>query len=752
VGEIAVVDQPDSTLKRFRLRAGLTQEVLADRSGVSVRTIRGLETGTRDNPRRTSLRQLADALGLAPHEREQLAGLESALTSPSSTHPVPGQLPPPSRGFVGRDTELAALDRADEGEIHLLVGAGGIGKTSLAVHWAHRCGHRFPDGQLFVDLGGFSPDGHPVNPLTALRGFLDALGGDSGPVAGGLAEHTALYRSRIAGKRMLIVLDNAANADQVVPLLPGTTSCTVVVTSRKTLTALLHRHGARHLTLAAFDQDEAHALLVQRLGDTRVAAEPDAAAQLITLCGRYPLALAITAGRAHTRPDIPLAEFAMELREHGLDALDDGDPVASLPAVLSLSVRDLTERQRTVFALLGIAPGPDIGPQATASLAALSQAEVLRVLRELEDASLVRRQAHGRYSTHDLIRAYAAATAHQTLTEDERDTALRRILAFYLHTAHAADHFLNPHGPAIELDLPAPAVRPHPPADAAAALAWFDVEHPNLLATLHTAAGRAWHRSVWQLTTALNTYHRRRTNLHELLSVRRTALDAATHLPDHGIHILALRRLGRTYAELGRREEAIHHLRQALAIAQHHEDLNDQAHLHRMLALAHGLREDHGPALDHATLALNLYRVVDNSAWEADARNQVGWHTAHLGDYATAATHCRAALVLQREHVNSEGAADALTSLGYIAHHTGHHQQAVDHYQLALSAYRTLGNTRLATDTLARLGHPYAALRRHDRAAAVWREAQELYRRLGRDDAADRMQQELDGLGEHMTA
>ncbi|MEV6825972.1 tetratricopeptide repeat protein [Amycolatopsis sp. NPDC051102] len=740
-----MAEETGSVVRRLRVRAGLTQEGLADRSGVSVRTIRGLETGSRRNPQLASLVQLADALGLSAGERDELLTALGAAAPPVTARPVPRQLPAAPRGFAGRTGELAALERTGDGRsaaITVIVGAGGIGKTWLALQWAHDHLDRFPDGQLFADLRGFSPGGDPVEPLTVVRGFLTALGADPAELAGGPGELPALYRSRVAGKRMLIVLDNAATADQVTPLLPGTPGCTVLVTSRQLPTALLHHHGAQHVRLGVLAEADAHTLLAHRLGHHRLAAEPAATAALIRACGHHPLALSLVACRAQTGSGTPVGEFVTELREAGLDALDDADPAASLPDVLSWSLRSLTAEQCRAFALLGVAPGADIALPTAAHLVGLPPPRARKILRRLEDASLLGRHTHDRYLLHDLTRAYAATTAHESLAGDEIEAALHRVFAFYLHTAHAADRLLNPHGPAVEIDPPASGTRAHPLADATAALAWFDHERLNLLATLQTAAARSRHRGVWQLAETLNTYLRRRAGLDELLAVRRAAVDAATHLREHSALVLAHRRLGRTHAELGHHEEALHHLHRALAIAERQDE---QAHVHRMLALAHGVRDDHRRALEHATQALSLFRAADDPEWQADAHNQVGWHAAHLGDHANAYTHCEAALAGHRQHGNAEAAADALTSLGYLAQHTGHHEQAIDHYEQALARYRASGNTRLAADTLARLGEPYDALRRHDEARAVRTEALEFYRRNGHTAATDRVQRQLDG-------
>ncbi|WNV86690.1 tetratricopeptide repeat protein [Umezawaea sp. Da 62-37] len=688
---------------------------------------------------------------------------------------VPRQLPAAPVVFAGRVAESAELDRvltAVPGSrdaiaagtvpvdpavgtavmISAIGGTGGVGKTWLALAWAHRNLHRFPDGQLFVDLRGFSPTGRPVEPGDAVRGFLDALGVDPGGLPPELATQTALYRSLVAGRRMLIVLDNAATADQVVPLLPGSPTCTVLVTGRTTLPSLIDRHGARHLQLDVLTHDEARVLLAARLGDERVAAEPGATAELIGLCGRHPLALTITARHAATRPTIPLVEFATELRDLGLEMLDHDDPDASLPTVLSWSLRHLTEPQRRVFALLGITPGPDTDLSAVTSLTGLPPPQTRKILRVLEEHSLLDRHPHGRYAMHDLVRAYAVAYAHDTLPEPARTAALERVTDFYLHTASAADRLLDPHGTPTPLDPSAPGTRPHPLSDHAAALAWFDTHHSHLLAVQRTAALHHRHQIVWNLARTLGTLHWRRGHRHDDLAVWQAATDAADHLPSPATRSYAHQRLGHAHAVLGGHEQAITHLRQALALAELHQDLERQAHIHHTFAQVWELRGDNGQALVHAHHALDLFRVLGQPGRVAITLNQVGWFAACLGDYDTARTHCQAALSLHRSHHNLNGQAATLDSLAFVEHHTGHHLQAVDHYRQALTLFRTLGHTAAAADVLDSLGRPHAALGHHAQTGEVWREALELYRQLGRTTDADRVQRQLDDLDPEQTS
>lgn len=698
--------------------------------------------------------RLADEVGADPgpelrdlHRR--ILGNDPALghTTPRD---VPRQLPAPPV-FTGRVTELTLLDKALADAsgtvlISAIGGAGGLGKTWLALAWAHQHIELFPDGQLFTDLRGFSPTEQLVPPDAALFGFLTALGVASNRIPADLDAKAALYRSLVSGKRMLVVLDNAATADQVVPLLPGSPSCTVLVTGRTVLASLIDRHGARHLQLDVLPRAEARGLLAARLGADRAAAESGAVDELVELCGGYPLALSITARNVANRPGTPLAEVAAELRELGLEMLDhDTDPAASLPTVLSWSLRRLTDEQRTVFGLLGIAPGPDATLPALVSLAALTPARARRALTALEEASLLERRPHGRHTMHDLIRAYAATTANN-LDEPVREAALQRVVDFYLHSAFAADRLLNPHRQLLQPGPPAHGVHPQLLSDAAAAMVWLEAEHSTLLATQRAAVALGNHQVVYQLAWTLDTFHARRGHLRDALATWRAAVDAAVHLPDPATGSRAHRLLGRACSRLGLHEESIEHLGEALSLAVRHDDPTEQAHTHRSLAAAWARREDNRRAFDHARHARDLYSTLDNPSWDAESLNAVGWYAARLGDFDTAREHCHAALTLHRRNRNPHSEAATLDRLGLVAHRTGDHQQAIDHYQQALTLYRAHGHTYEFADTLERLGHPHAAFGRHDQARKAWQEALRLYRDQGRDNDAARVQQQLDDL------
>ncbi|HEY0495468.1 MAG TPA: BTAD domain-containing putative transcriptional regulator [Kutzneria sp.] len=684
--------------------------------------------------------QLADRVGTDPgpalrglHQRILTADPE--LDSPASTL-VPRQLPAAPVWFTGRSPELDRMTTTAGANntvvVSAIAGAGGIGKTWLALEWAHRHVDEFPDGQLFVDLQGFSPTGEPVPPTVALRGFLGALGVEPGKIPADLAAQSALFRSTIAAKRLLLVLDNAADPDQVVPLLPGTSSSVVVVTSRRQLTRLITRHGAGHLRLGVLTEDEAQRLLVNWLGQERLDAEPAAVAELLACCGGFPLALGIVAGRAHADPDVSLAELAADLRS-GLGALDDEDPSTSLPAVLSWSLRALAPAERTLFGLLGIAPGPDISHAAATALTGLSSAETSAILHALEQLSLVDRDTAGRYHMHDLVRQYAREHV------DADPQALRRVIDFYLHTAISGHDVLDPHATPIEHGDPAPGAQPLSLVGDRTTMAWFDAEDPCLLAAQQEAFARGWYRTAWQLAGALSTYQYLQAHLDDTRSIWQTALAATEHLDDPNATVVARRNLGNSLIRLGRAEEAIEHLDVALDLARRSGDRHQEGVTLSSLTSGHAALGQHRQALEHAQKSLAVYRELANPGREAMALNAVGWCAAQVGDHDSAREHCEAALELFRKHHNDLGEAATLDSLGYVADHSDRHAEAVDHYREALEIRRKLGHAYQVADTLDRLGHAYTALGEPAQARAAWAEALDLYRAQGRDADATRV-------------
>lgn len=671
-------------------------------------------------------------------------------------HNTPHQLPTTPRLFIGRARELTALtDALDTTDSRVAVilavgGAGGIGKTWLALHWAHQNLHRFPDGHLYVNLRGFDPSGQPMPWSTAIRTFLDALGVDPGSIPANSDAQVAQYRRLVSGKHMLILLDNARDSMQVIPLLPQSATCAVLVTSRHRLAGLATGHSAHLLDLDILSDIEARDLLECYLGHERLVAEPGAVADLLDFCAGLPLVLSIVAARAVIHPNFPLAVFADELRERSarLTAFDAGDLNANLTAVLSWSYHALDTQAATVFALLGEAPGPDISLPAAASLTALPPARTLAVLQDLENAYLVQQHVPRRYRMHDHIRLYATRQASDNISLDTRNAALRRLVDFYLHTAYAGERILDPHRTSVKLERPADGCRPHSPPDVAEALAWFDAEYPCLLATQQFVRNQGWHTSVWQMACALDTFHHRRGHLHDNLTTWQAALVAADQSADSSIQILAHRRLGWACARVGRLTEALDRLQQALTLATNTSDLRNQARTHYGLAWTWGRQENPEQALKHATHALQLFHILEDSVWEALALNLVGWFSARLGHYDEALAQLEASLALCRRDQSLEGEAVALDSLGYLASLTGEHTQALDHYHQALALYSNLGDAYSEANTLDCLAQTYIALGQYDHARHAWRHAVELYETQHRTNDAGRVLQQLDALDE----
>lgn len=488
-------------LRQQREKAGLTQEELADRSGLSVRAISSLERDRTRRPHPDTLRRVARALDLGDAAVGELIACYRAgryrEPSPGGERGweavVPRQLPATSATFAGRTAELAVLDgwlacdgAAGAVVISAIGGMAGVGKSALALHWARRVATRFPGGQLYANLRGYAPADHPADAAEVVRGFLEGLGVAPERIPADLDGRTALYRSVLAGRRILIVADNAQNPAQVRPLLPGGQGSVVLVTSRSQLGGLAAAEGARVLNLDVLTEADAAELLSARLGRARVSAEPEAVAVLIRLCGRLPLALAIVAARADLS-GWPLAVLAGQLagaRER-LGLLGLGDPAADVRAVFSWSFRQLGSEPARMFRLLASHPGPDISIPAAASLAAVPLPRAQALLSVLAEASIVAERVPGRYLLHDLLRAYAAEQSEQSeqAEPDGEDAAARRVLDFYLHTAQAAARALDPAQPA-----PGPGVTGEAIAGGDDALAWFGAEQKVLLAVIAQAS------------------------------------------------------------------------------------------------------------------------------------------------------------------------------------------------------------------------------------------------------------------------
>jgi tetratricopeptide (TPR) repeat protein len=677
--------------------------------------------------------EAADDVGTATLRR---LWAEAAGTSPVPAAAVPVHVTPPPRQvpsvtpyFTGREAELAALDvLADQATaragpvVVVIAGTAGVGKSTLANYFARRAAARFPDGQLHVNLRGFDTPVRPLDGSSALRGFLETLGVQPAAVPTNPDAQAALYRSLVADRSLLIVLDNATDLGQVRRLIPGSQGCLVVVTSRNYLAGLLAQ-GAQVLTLAPFTEDDAVRFLCRRLTTRRVEREPRAAADLIRLCARLPLAISVAAAYAATRTALSLTALTAELRRRTLDVLDTGDAETSARTVFSWSYQSLSERAARMFRLLGVHPGPDVSVAAAASLAALPVGQAHAALRELARAHLADEHPPGRFAVHDLLRVYAAEQALAV----EREAGLReadlRLLDHYLRIGHAGALLLAPSRDCGELPPPRPGVIIDPPAAADAALAWFTAEHRPLLAAAARAADRELVPYCWQLPWVMSAYLINAGHWADFAVTQRAALAAARATGDrrgagHALYLLA-------YAlDLsGDGDGAEAHLRQALAVFTETGDEDSRGLVLHGIAHALQTRGELEAALPIALEALRLRSPRGSPAVLAATENAVGAICARLGLHEQALEHCGRALAAARAGGTRLQEGDALSSLGLAHSRSGDHERAAACYQEAVATYRDLGDMPYLAAALTALGDAQAdagdaAAARESRAAA----------------------------------
>jgi tetratricopeptide (TPR) repeat protein len=554
-----------------------------------------------------------------------------------------------------------------------------------------------------------------------------------------LDAQSSLYRSLLAGKRVLIMLDNARDSEQVRPLLPAASGCVVVVTTRSSFAGMVATDDVHPVQLGLLFSEQARELLALRLGRERVAAEPQAADEIIARCARLPLALAVVSARAALQPGRPLCAVADELRQasESLEIFASDDPVANVQAVFSWSYDILSDDAARLFRLLAQAPGPDISEPAVASLAGLPVRRVQVLLAELVGTHLLAERADGRYTFHDLLRTYAYEQACGHDSGEERRAALRRLLDHYLHTAYAADRLMYPQRDPISPIPPGRGVRPETIADYQQALAWFTAERPTLLAAVGRAHQHGLHTHSWQLAWALMTFFDRQGNWGEWAAAQEKALDAARALADSGAQALSHRILGRALTRLGRYGDAHSHLKVSVEL---HGELGDNvgaAHAHMNIGEAYCRQNQLTDALNHTKIAFELYLITGHEMGQANALNNTGWLYAQLGDYEQALQHCDMALVLHRRNGDVQGQATTWDSLGDTRKGRGEYADAIACYEQALARYRELGSRYYEALALINLGDTYYLSGQHEQARTVWPQALDILTEFGHPDAAD---------------
>jgi DNA-binding SARP family transcriptional activator/Flp pilus assembly protein TadD len=726
---------------------------------------------------RQARRVLVDELGAEPgaelrelHRQILTAGPVQAVPEsgrpprggarPAGARPgpaVPRELPGPVPQFVGRAAELAdltgMLERASAPRPRALVisaiaGMAGVGKTALALQWAHQVADRFPDGQLHVNLRGYDP-GQPMSAADALAGFLRSLGVADPDIPGETGERAARYRSLMAGRRMLIVIDNARDADQVRPLLPGSPSCVAVVTSRDALAGLVARDGARRLDLGLLPPAEAVRLLRALIGE-RVDAEPEATVTLAGYCARLPLALRVAAERAAASPGVPLADVTSELadQQERLDLLDAaGDRLTAVRAVFSWSVRHLDDEAARAFRLLGLHPGADFDAYAAAALTGTTLRQARWLLDRLARAHLIQPAGTGRYGMHDLLRAYAADQADGRDSEPERRAALTRLFDHYLAAAAVAAGTLFPADP-DQPALPGPGGLVPLVTGPAAALAWLDAQRSTLVAVAAHAADRGWPGHAIGLAATIFRYldvgH-----FTDAAAMHGHARRAAARSGDRAAEAAALTMLGAADAARGRLREATSDLEQALAICREDGDRIGEARALGNLGVAGYCQGRYQQSAGCHRKALAIYLEAGDHAGEARELHGLGVIDLRRGRYEQAAAHLRRSLTLFRDGGLRSGEAYVLGNLGELELRQGRYVQAAGHLRRSLRLGREVGSRLCQARALACLGVSELRQGRRREAIGHLRQSLALHSQAGNYSG---QAEALNGLGEAFLA
>lgn len=654
-----------------------------------------------------------------------------------SAEPMPPrQLPADVRGFINRTDELDRLDlllTSDEpAATYVIAGTAGVGKTSLAIHWAHRVADSFVDGQLYINLHGYDP-GPPVTPGEVLDRFLRALNVPATAIPADLEARAALYRSRLAGRRVLVVLDNAATADQVRPLLPGVSGCLVLVTSRSRLSGLVARDGADRATLALLSDDDAVDLLRTVISGHRPSDESQDLAELANLCARLPLALRIAAERAISRPWTSMRALIDDLRdESGLwDALtaENGDSDA-VRTVFAWSYRALPPEAGKLFRFLGLHPGPDFCAAAAATIADLSVAQTRRLLDSLVGAHLLEQLEPDRYQFHDLLRLYALDQARSEESPETYQRAVRRILLWYLHSLRNAAQLIAPEAEHVELPDPTAAVAPTTFDGYGAAHLWFAKEERNLYDAVHIAEDVLMHDLAWLLAALLYPVYANRNQFDHWIASSTVGLGATRQLGNPTAEARMLESLGKANVQTSNLPEGIRFQQAALAI---HERLGDRTGAitsTNAVGLAHLRVRELPDALAHFERTRVLAEELDSDYWRALSANNTANALLELERFTEAEELLRTALrILERLGTRGDEG-DALRGLSRARRELGAPHEAQELVDRALAIAREHENIAWEAQWLIELGHVLVALDELPEALTACQRAAVLHRRL----------------------
>ncbi|WP_165968932.1 BTAD domain-containing putative transcriptional regulator [Actinomadura sp. KC06] len=668
-----------------------------------------------------------------------MEGLASA--QPVERSAAPRQLPFDIRGFIGRHEELAHLDRLQDdaganpsaATVAVVSGTAGVGKTALAVRWAHSVQDRFPDGSLFVNLRGYDPVGPPMEPAEALDGFLRALGTAPAAIPPNLEERAALFRTRTSGRRILILLDNAASSEQVRWLLPGSSRCMVLVTSRGRLSGLTVREGADRLCLDLLAEKEALRLLRQDIGSRRADAEPDAAAELARLCACLPLALRLVAELTRTRKHTALADLARDLADQRrrLDLLaTDDDQATAVRAVFSWSYDALTPAEARAFRLLSVHPGPDVGRGGAAALIGTDGPGARLLLDKLTGAHLLQETSHDRYRFHDLLRAYAVDRAHEDESVAEREEAESRVLHWYMHTALSADRVIMPLRRHIELGPPPAGVRPIELRNPTDAVAWCESERPNLVAAVHHSVESGRYEVAKKLPQILWSYFSVATRWSDWITTSRLGVRASQDDGDRFAEAFSRASLANAYRDIRRLDDAVEQFEQAIAISQEIGELWIEASARSVLGMTHRDRRQFDAALHNCRSGLRLFTAIDDEWGVAWSFYGLGDLLGACRDHDDAIAHLRKALAIFNRIDDQWGRSRALFGLGHNHYHLKQYDEAAIYCGEALTIAGKIGNRHGVALALYTLGRIESDTGNIDSARRTWRRALAIFEEL----------------------
>ncbi|WP_165944769.1 ATP-binding protein [Saccharopolyspora terrae] len=650
--------------------------------------------------------------------------------------PVPHQLPTSIKHFTNRETILAGLnsllDEPADGSTptSLVVGSGGVGKTSLATYWAHRVRERFPDGDLYVDLHGYH-DTRRVPPDDSLESILCALGVPGDRVPTDTDAKAAMYRSLLHGRRMLILLDNAATAEQVRPLLPDSPTCLVLVTSRNRLPSLLTREGAIQMALDVLPPEHAAELLRSTVGADRIDAEPEAASELARRCGYLPLALRIAGERLVSSPHLRISELVAEVAEERLDAFSTEDEFGSIRAVFASSYRALPPEAATLFRLLSLPESPDISVPAAAALAGLTSTRTRRLLETLVGAHLLDEHQPRRFRFHDLISTFAAECAEADATADERDAAVRRLLSWYLHAMISASWKVAPEFTRIELDHPEPIGDVPEFTDRATALHWYDDERQNLLAAIRLASARDERVFAVQLPVELFAFLLTRRRVTDWLETHRIGLTAARARGDHLAEAWLLTSVAIAHRTCGDYESSLSDLERAVQLWQRFGPEWAQAWALRDLGAVYHQLGRHTEADEALETAQAMHVALGDEWGEATALSALALTECHIDQFDEALMHLERAIEIRRSQGDRRNEGTCLSHIGMVLGEMGRTDEAVERIEQALEIHHEVEFAYGAALSHERLADLFDRNGQADRAREHRRIAAELYDDLG---------------------